>query len=322
MLVASIPPPLPAAVRHPPGRKEEDARSRKISLGWAWPFGTSRPGTPVGESDGAGRGRRGSAALGRSGLALGIGEGQGDEGAGGSRRSSVDTTRASSARDSIPSRSADPAEGPKSREEIAKSTWLGLGGVPSAIGGAVGSMGTIFGLKPAESQSNRPASSIRAHELFPESSGTTIETVIDEGAVQADSSSADVENRATANTLVIPSSQGSDIDTTPQQNAATTEAPTEAAARALVDADTGSIRSVLHPSVRVSDLADAQEEQPALVGPSAKIQWESKRLCIAQSREWRMVKWTTVSHLHDQTAGHNGSTRRPLTCLARTDSAA
>ena len=262
-LIAALPvpsPPRPIGSRRPAQRTRED--TRKVSLGsWAWPFG-SRPSTPAG--DNAVHGRAGEQSLG------GV-----PAGASGSARTSIDTSRGSlNGPATVSPQAAVVGVGAEQ-----KSTWLGLGTVPSAIGGAVGSMGTIFGLR---SHDAAKPSTIKASELFPE-------------AAQPAGNEA-----------------GKPHFTPGAESASAGQAPGADDKTMRDTLDTQSIRSVLEPSVPLSELADAQTDQRSI---AAQVDWEGRDFYLGENG-WRRVEWTVVGCLSRILAGDSGGSD-PL--ASRTD---
>ena len=300
LLIASLPPPPPPparAKRHPARRKEEDMR--KVSLGsWGWPFG-SRPSTPAQTGD---EQSKGSARPGRASL-----EEEGD-----SARTSMDTARASGPSEAsrpvaaFPSRSgAGGGTGSTSGQSKGGAAWLGLGNVPSAIGGAVGSMGTIFGLRSSSAAEPDKSRTIPADRLFPEVTNPKVVEAVSGPAGPAEGPDTDGLGRQRAGLATSdkePATAGVQSASVPieigrETRTADESAPTAAESVAVETDDDdpserNSIRSVLEPVVPASELAAAQSDQQALVPP---LQWEERVLWLAAHAAKKRVAWTIVS---------------------------
>lgn len=172
--------------------------------------------------------------------------------------------------------------------EEGMTAWLGLGGVTSAVGGAVGSMGTMFGLRSGDTPA-QPASTLRAHQLFPETAHATALTYdIAKGDSGSFAQDTDAATRTPAEAAAEPAGS-KDPDHAEALPATTGPAP-------VLEADSASVRSILEPNVEISELADAQKEQQPL---AAKVVWESRNMCVRaegeEGREKRIVRWTIVS---------------------------
>ena len=172
--------------------------------------------------------------------------------------------------------------------EEGMSAWLGVVGVTSAVGGAVGSMGTIFGLRSGDTPA-QPAATLRAHQLFPETAPATASAA---DIAKRDSGyfaqGTDTATRTPAGAAAEPAGS-KDSDHAEALPATTGPAP-------VLEADSASVRSILEPTVEISELVDAQKEQQPL---AAKVVWESRNMWVqaegGEGRGKRIVRWTIVS---------------------------